>query len=100
MRTLSVGQALFAATMIALGIIGFIVGDFAAIWQPVPKWLPARGLLSYFCAFFSLFSGCGVSVVFLCLYLVVIRHRIFLASDGCHRGPRTTCLSCHRDAAV
>ena len=55
-----VGYVFFATTMIVIGILGLIKGDFVAIWQSVPKGVPAGVGLAYLCAVVSLASGSGL----------------------------------------
>lgn len=56
----SVGQVLFALSMVWLGVLGFQSGKFSQIWQPAPKWVPAQTVLAYLCAFISVASGTGL----------------------------------------
>src|SRR5438132_5836007 len=60
MRIASWGHAFFAATLITLGILGPIKGDFTPIWLPVPKGVPAREVLVYLSAVVPLVSGIGL----------------------------------------
>ena len=60
-RIASAGHVAFAVVMIGLGVMGFGTGDFAQIWQPVPKWVPARTALVYLTALISL--GCGIGLL-------------------------------------
>ena len=90
MRIVSVGHAVFAATMVAIGILGVVTGDFAPIWQPVPKGLPAREVLAYLCAAVSVACGIGLFLrrtsdsasrvlwIYLALWLVLFKMRFIL----------------------
>ncbi len=56
----SVGHAVFAATMVGLGILGLSQGNFTPTWTGVPKGFPAREALAYLCALVSLVTGLGL----------------------------------------
>jgi uncharacterized membrane protein YphA (DoxX/SURF4 family) len=59
-RIASFGHALFAVTMIGLGIIGLMKGGFTAIGSGVRKNLPGRAALAYLCAAILLGAGIGL----------------------------------------
>ena len=60
MRIASVGQAVFATTMIGLGIVGLLYSDLVPVWNPVPASLPAHQLLIYLSSVISLITGIGL----------------------------------------
>jgi len=76
----------FAATLIGLGIIGLMHGDFALVWQRIPiEHLPGRSYVAYATALIELLGGIGllltatatlasrVLFVFLFLWLVLLK---------------------------
>jgi uncharacterized membrane protein len=62
--------------MVAIGVMGVVLGDFTPTWSGVPKGVPARVVLAYFCAFISLVSGIGL----FWQRTAVIASRVLLAS--------------------
>lgn len=62
MRIASIGHAVFSVTMIALGIVGLLYGDFVPVWNPIPASGLAHQLLVYLSATISLISGVGLLV--------------------------------------
>lgn len=94
MRSASVGHAIFAATLIVLGVMGLISGDFAPIWDSVPKLLPEREALAYLCALICLACGMGlfsrraaataarVLLAYLLLWLLLIKVRLIVLAPA------------------
>lgn len=62
MHIKSASHIVFAVTMVAMGVIGLLSGDFAPIWQPVPGSYPDRQLLADLCTFVSLACGVGLLI--------------------------------------
>lgn len=61
MASLRLARVFFALTMIGLGIVGLIYGDFAMVWQRIPiEHLPGRQLIAYACAAIELVTGIGL----------------------------------------
>lgn len=57
----SLARVFFALTMIGLGIIGLVYGDFAMVWQRMPiEHLPGRQVIAYACATIELMTGIGL----------------------------------------
>jgi uncharacterized membrane protein len=90
-RSAKLSHVVFAATMIALGIIGLVKGDLASPWQPIPGNLSA---LNDLCALISLACGLGllserartsaarVLLAYLLLWLLLLRvPGVFLAPN-------------------
>lgn len=85
MRLASISHAIFAVTLIALGIVGLIQGGFVAGWEGIPKGVPAQEALAYLCAVVSLTCGIGllwrrsagiasrVLLVYLLLWMVLVK---------------------------
>ena len=53
------GWRVYGLGIIALGLIGFVWGDFIS-GQPVPKWFPERTTLAYAAAAFMLVAGAAI----------------------------------------
>jgi uncharacterized membrane protein len=61
MRIASIGRAIFAVTMIGLGIIGLVRRDFVPVWNPAPN-VSAGGLLVSLVSLISLAAGVGLLI--------------------------------------
>ena len=90
MRIASVGHGVFAAVMIAIGVIGLIKPEYAAIWDGIPKALPGRELLPYLSALVALACGIGllwprtaalaarVLLAYLLLWMLIFKGRFII----------------------
>ena len=55
-------RALFASGVIGMSLVGFRFGDFAAMLQEIPKWVPERTALPYAASIVMLAGGIGLLV--------------------------------------
>ena len=90
MRIASLGHAVFAAVMVAVGVLGLVKNEYAAIWYGVPKGFPGGALLPYLCALVSLACGLGllwprtatlaarVLLAYLLLWMLLFKSRFIL----------------------
>ena len=61
MRIASVGHAVFAVVMVALGVVGVIKPDYMPLWSP-PDHVPLHDVLAHLCAAVSIACGAGLLV--------------------------------------
>lgn len=59
---LKIGWIFLALALLGLGILGFVTGDFALNWQPVPSSIPGRTVLAYLTA--ALLTALGAGLLF------------------------------------
>ncbi len=55
-----IGVRIYGLAAIALGLVGFVWGDFAAVWQPEPNGVPGRTPLAYAVALAPLLAGLAI----------------------------------------
>ena len=60
MRLVGIGRALLAVGLMGLGVLALVYGDFALQWQPVPSWVPWRGVLANLSGLLELALGVGL----------------------------------------
>jgi uncharacterized membrane protein len=94
MRIAGPGHAVFAAILIAIGLLGFIHPEYVGVWQPVPRRWPAHEALALVCALVCLGSGVGllrrrtaapaaaVLSVWLILWLLTVKATVIVAARG------------------
>jgi len=61
MRSQTPGQILLGTTLLVLGIVGLIQGNYIAILEPVPTWMAEQGALADLSALLAL--GCGIGLL-------------------------------------
>ncbi len=84
-RSPQVARVAFAAAMITLGVIGFLVRDFVLVWGPLPSWVHGRVALACICAALALALGIALLirrtaataslwlVVYIALWMLLVR---------------------------
>ncbi len=60
MRVASIGHAIFAVTMIGLGLVGLLYRDFVPLWTPISTSVPGHEAFLYLGALISLTTGLGL----------------------------------------
>jgi uncharacterized membrane protein len=91
---MTAGNILFALAVMGLGVISLATDHFAAVWEPVPKGLPARHALAYANGVLMLLLGAGLLLqrararaalllaVFFALWFVLLHVPIVAAAPG------------------
>jgi uncharacterized membrane protein len=62
MRIASMGQTLFALSLLALGLLSLFSADFALVWQPVPPGIPGRAILACLSGLIMCATGVGLLI--------------------------------------
>ncbi len=61
MRLRGLGHAVFAVALAGFAVLSLASGDFAYVWQPVPRWVIGRSVLAY--ASGALLLACAVGLL-------------------------------------